>query len=112
MPGALPVRRRRRFAPRPSVPRVYAVNSCCMEKLLLTVGLPARVRRRSRAAESRKALNYNPNLLSRANIVGAAGLSPRSPASLGEQRAHRLLVGDARHRLGKQLCAGQLSDAL
>src|SRR5439155_25392784 len=44
IPGALPARRIRRLAPRPSLARGNAVNSYCMMKLLLSAAFRDRAR--------------------------------------------------------------------
>src|SRR5450432_3442755 len=141
MPGALPARRMRRDAPRPSVLRGNAVNSMfmdCSGCLRPSFGASSFLRKarpvvrlvssdwrhfaRGLAADwagNRKALNYNTNtagLLPRQQI--AQRFAPRDyirtpwvRMSVREQRTDRFLVRDACHRFGQQLGAGKLADA-
>src|SRR5271163_3480052 len=120
MPGALPERRRRRLAARPSTPRGNAVNSYCMVQLLclrpaarnlMAAGRSSAMAtprpRHNSGADAGKALNYMWK-----RCPAATRLEPTRKALLGKKRAYRFLVGDTRHRLGKQLRAGERADAL
>src|SRR4029453_535613 len=118
MPGALPARRMRRLAPRPSVVRGNAVNSNCMVRLPMSAAFRVsprekRVDGRPRLATSGKAkpraprgplpgkaLNYNRNR----RVAATSRL-------FSKKRAHRFFVRHAGHRLGKKLRARQLADA-